>query len=104
MASLLVLSSKASAESKVIIFDFISQLAVLETVDSAVVVVDVWSGTDENPSSMLSGDPVPANTQVSQYITDGVPGVIYKITCTATSSNGQVLVMIAYLPVVDDLL
>lgn len=74
-------------------FEFRWQLASGETISSAVWTVTVLSGTDANPSAMLSGAAVIAGSRVSHLIIGGVVGVKYCIECKATTSAGQEIVL-----------
>jgi hypothetical protein len=80
-------------------FNFISDLAVGETISGATVVATVWSGNDPSPSAIISGAASISGTIVTQKLTAGVAGNIYAVTCTATTSAGQTLVRSAYLVV-----
>ena len=70
-------------------FDFISALAVGETLVTATVVATVYSGVDPAPAAILSGAPTISGTTVLQSVTGGVVGCIYGLTCTVTTSLGQ---------------
>lgn len=93
---------KSSGETRVITFDFISQLAVGETISTQSVAAAVWSGVDANPSAVISGTATATGTKVMQAVTGGVVGTIYKLTCTITTSLGQTLRIFTYLPIVDN--
>jgi hypothetical protein len=85
-------------------FDFISSLQPGETISTQVVAVSVYTGTDSNPSALISGSAAIQNvTQVWQRLTGGVLGVIYELLCTITTSLGQTLTLSAYLAVIPDL-
>ena len=94
--------TKYVGETKKLVFDFISLLASGETISTQVVAAAVWSGVDATPSSLISGSATASGTKVTQAVTDGVAGVIYKLTCTITTSAGQTLILIGYLPVLTD--
>jgi hypothetical protein len=74
-------------------FDFTDLLATGETVQSAAVTCSVIHGTDPAASSMVQGTPTVQSPKVSIFIVDGVEGVIYRLKCIATTSNGQDLVL-----------
>jgi hypothetical protein len=85
-------------------FDFISVLAVSETISTATLTASVYSGNDPAPSALLSGGGIIQNvTQVAQLFTGGVLGVIYEILCKITTSLGQTLSQVAYLAIIPDL-
>lgn len=92
--------SKTSAETKLLTFDFSSDLGAGETLSSAVASCVVWSGTDSAPSSMISGALAISGGLITQLFTGGVAGVIYIISMLATTSLGQVIPKTGYLAVV----
>lgn len=91
------LDVKIPASDYSAIFDFAQDLTVGETVSSASVTAAVYSGTDPTPSAILNGAPVASGKQVAQLTTGGILGTTYYITCTATTSLGQVLTRAGYL-------
>lgn len=101
-----IIPPKASTAQLFISFNFVSELSAADQLDSATVTASVWSGTDSNPSAIISGVVVFSfnNKIASQKIIGGVPGVIYLLTCTAVSlTSGQTFVqtgLLAILPAV----
>lgn len=84
-------------------FDFISVMAVGETIATQVVTASVYSGNDPAPAALISGAAAVQNvTQVVQLFAAGVLGVIYKLLCTITTSLGQTLEQVAYLAIIPD--
>ncbi len=100
MTSRVIHASKAVGETKKLTFDFLSELGVTETISSAPVTAAVFSGTDATPSAIVSGSSSISGSVVTQAITAGTAGVTYLLTCTATTSASQVLIIQAYLSVV----
>ncbi len=100
--SRIIFDSRPPSEKRTEKFNFLSRLAPGETVDSAVITVLVESGVDPIPSDILSGSLSIASPIVSQDFLDGVVGVIYKVTCSAETSLGQVLQLAGYMAVVQD--
>lgn len=96
--------SKLAGSTLTINFDFISNLAVSETISTQVVTATVYSGTDANPSAMISGSASASGTIVSQSVTGGVEGVVYYLKCTITTSTGQTLVQTGFLAVVPNVI
>lgn len=82
------------AERRRIGFDFSAELVNYPdvTIESATMSATVVSGTDPNPSSILTGSVQVDGAQIFQMREGGVTGVTYKIRCEATLSDGQVLV------------
>lgn len=97
--SMVLLLPKQTGETATYAFDFISRLAVGETITSQSVAATVYSGVDPTPSNIISGSATVSGTIVSQKITGGVAGTIYKLVSTATTSAGQTLQLVGYLPV-----
>lgn len=84
---------KLSGSTEQEIFDFISRLAIGETISSATVTASVYTGVDASPSAILSGSASISGTQVTQMVTAGVVGVIYQLSCAATTSAGKILLL-----------
>ena len=93
------LMPKDSTEIKKYIFDFISRLAIGETISTQVVTASVYSGTDTTPSAIVSGVATASGTRVTQTIVGGVLGNIYQLICTITTSTGQTLTLSAFLAI-----
>jgi flagellar biosynthesis protein FliR len=101
--SRIVTASKKVGETISISFNFISNLAVSENLNTATVTCTVYSGVDASPSSVISGAASVSGTSIIQLITGGVAGVIYKLLCTATTFAGQILQLVTYLAIIPDL-
>lgn len=100
--SRIIIPPKMQGAVDTIVFDFASLLGIGETISTKSVAASVYSGTDASPSSIISGAASSSGTQVSQLITGGVVGVIYKLLCTITTSAGETLQLSAFLAVVPD--
>lgn len=94
--------SKLSGETVTLTFPF--TLPEGATISSATVVASVYSGTDSNPSAILSGSDSTSGSNILQKVTGGVEGVIYQLLCSATLSDGQILQLAGYLAVTPALL
>jgi len=101
--SRVIFSPKLASSTETYTFDFTSRLAPTETISTASCTVQVYSGVDGSPSSMLSGSAAISGAQVGQLLTSGVAGVIYEILCSAHTSVGQTLYLSAYLAVIPEL-
>lgn len=99
---MILLQPKTPGTTEKVVFDFISHLAVGETISTQIVAATVWSGVDANPSAIVSGAATASGTKVTQAITGGVAGTIYKLVCTITTSGSQTLQMLGYLAIVAD--
>ena len=96
-------ATKLVGATRAVVFEFLGELVAGETLSTATVTAAVYSGTDASPSSLISGSASASGTQVSQKLTGGVEGVIYKLTCTITTSAGNTLVKTGFLAVIPDL-
>ena len=94
---------KLVGATRAVVFEFLGELVAGETLSTATVTAAVYCGTDASPSSLISGSASASGTQVSQKLTGGVEGVIYKLTCTITTSAGNTLVKTGFLAVIPDL-
>lgn len=92
-----IFQSKPPTDTKNFYFDFTGDLAIAETISTQVVTATVWSGTDANPSAVISGSASASGDVVTQKITAGVEGVTYRLLCTITTSGGQTLTRAGYL-------
>jgi hypothetical protein len=100
--SRVTLEGKLASETVTETFDFLSRLAVGETLSTATVTASVYSGTDASPSAIVSGSATISGSKVTQKITAGTLGVVYKLMCTVTTSTSQLLVLAAFLVIVPD--
>jgi len=94
------LEPKRAAEKIEAVFDFSTQVAVGETVDSATTVSTLYSGTDAAPGDVVSGATSISGGQVTQLLIGGVAGNVYLITCTAVTDAPETLIRTAYLVVI----
>lgn len=84
-------------------WDFSPQMAAGEVINSASVAASVYTGVDAAPAAIISGVASFTTTVVSQKVTAGVVGVIYKLLCTAITNLGQTIQIAAFMTVVPDL-
>lgn len=94
-----IFDPKYMGETKNYVFDFISQLALGETLDTAEVTATVYAGDDDAPEDIVNGAANISNEQVSQSFTGGVIGVTYFVVCEVTTSEDQTLRLGAYLAI-----
>mgnify|MGYP001559642657 CR=1 FL=1 len=97
-----IIEGKGVNETRIETFDFTSRLSAAETISTASVSATVYSGTDATPSAVVSGSSTIAGQKVTQKLTGGTLGVIYKLVCTITTSLGQTLLLSAFLAIVPD--
>ena len=91
---------KRPTELGPVTFDFSQSLAAGETISTQVVAATVYSGTDANPSAIISGAATVSGKVVSQKLTGGVSGVLYQLVCTITTSAGNTFTQDSYFAVV----
>ena len=92
-------SYKITNESELFTFDYSPVLGAGENILSATCSVQVMSGTDSSPSSILTGSPFISGSLVSQRISNGVSEVTYRITMTATTDKTNIYTVVGDLPV-----
>jgi hypothetical protein len=95
-------SPKRTGETIALTFDFVNVLGSTETISSATWSVEVVEGVDASPSNMIQGSETVIATKVSQLITGGIDGVVYRMVCQADTSTGQEIQGTALLAVKDD--
>lgn len=92
---------KLIGESELFSFDYSQVIQPAETISSAVCTVIVMNGTDSNPSSILSGNPVISGSKVSQRVLGGISEVTYRLEMQATTSYGNIITVVGDLPIYD---
>ena len=98
----IVVSSKLTGDTVPVTFDYLSRLQTGDTISSAAFGASVFSGVDASPSSIISGSATISGSKVTQKITGGVAGTIYKINGVAITAAGYTLTLIGYMPVIAD--
>lgn len=93
----LIFPPKRQGETANYEFDFLSSLAIGETISTQSVAASVFTGVDASPSSIISGSATASGSIVTQKLTAGVVGVVYTLICTITTSASQTLQLAAYL-------
>ena len=93
-------SYKLTTENEQFTFDFSPVLGSTETISSATCTVTVKEGTDPTPSSIKVGSPSISGTKVTQRISAGLDGVIYRLETSATTSLSNVYTIVADLQVI----
>ena len=96
-------SYKITTENEQFTFDFSTVMSTSETISSATSAVEVVSGTDASPNTILVGTPVASGQQVAQRIYNGLDGVIYRIEITIITSLANTYSLVADLPVLSPL-
>ena len=92
--------SKFVEETIILSHDYVNLLASGETISTVEWDVSVVSGTDASPNAMKSGAVSISGSKVSQKIIGGLVGVTYRQKAKATTSQGQILVLVADIDVV----
>lgn len=99
-----LLPSKQVVDTISSIYPFQDVMTFGEVITGAVCSVIVYTGTDGNPSLILSGTPNFSSSgglSVTQNLTAGLSGVIYQIVCTVVTSLSNTFVKNAYLAVIN---
>jgi len=99
----IIIPAKRQGETLNQQFDFLSQLAVGETISTKVTTCTVFTGVDASPSSVINGAASNSGSIVTQSITGGIVGVVYILVCTITTSLSQTIKLAGYLYVEPDL-
>ena len=99
-ATHIIFDPKLTGATEPYVFPFTSMLASTETISAAAVTAEVYSGTDATPSAIISGAASISGSEVTQKITAGTVGVIYKLTCTMNTSLNYTRIMTAFLAVI----
>jgi hypothetical protein len=87
-------------ETKLVPFNFSSDLASGETISTKAVTATVYSGTDASPSAVISGSATSSGAIVTQKVIGQTLGVIYELLCEITTSLGQTLRQVGLLAVI----
>lgn len=100
----LIRPSKKMSEVHIFPADFTNQLGVGEFIvsNSGVLQVLVFTGVDPTPNNILLGLPTYVGNVVTQKLQQGVPGVVYRVVLTTTTSTGRHLTLETYLAVLPD--
>lgn len=93
--------SKRSDETVILSIDFKNVLRGASIASAVEWTVTVESGTDPNPSNILSGIASYAGTEATHKIVGGVDGVTYALLIGVTTDNGQTLKLLATLTIDD---
>jgi len=86
-------TAKRVGETEIFSVDYAALLGDGVTITGATWTVSVKRGTDATPNAMVSGSASIAGSVVSQKLTGGVAGVSYWPICTATTSDGQTIIL-----------
>jgi len=92
---------KLLGETKLFSVDFADVLGTA-TISTKTVTATTYSGTDASPSSIVSGSASSSGSIVSQMITAGTLGVIYKLLWAITTSDSQTLQKATFLAISAD--
>lgn len=102
MTNRIIQDIKPPTDTRSLTFDFTSEMTIGETISTKSVAATVFSGTDANPSAIISGAATSSGQQVFQLVTAGVLGVVYTLLCTITTSAGQTLTQACYLAIMKE--
>lgn len=98
---LVVLPPKSPLATIASQWDFSSLLTQGQSISGVITTATVWTGADTNPAGIFGSGTISGLIYILP-LTGGVTGTIYKITATATASDGQHVTLIGYLAIVAD--
>ncbi len=95
------LPSKLPSDARIVSASFAigNDIAPGETILSAQWNSTVETGNDPNAQAMISGAATISGNTVSQLVVGGLRGNLYALSCTATTSLGQVITKVGYMEV-----
>lgn len=102
MATLVVLPSKRKLDTQQYVIDFSNILYAGDSIASATVVVRLFTGYDPVPQAILFGAFTQTDTSITQKVTAGVPGVIYELVTTVTTTLGYIHVIVSRLAILPE--
>lgn len=91
-----LLPVKDPADSVLIRFDFSRTTASVVSATASAAVLD---GVDATPGDLITGSPIINGPFVDQRVSGGIDGVNYGLSVTASTVDGDTLVLAAMLPV-----
>jgi hypothetical protein len=94
------LNAKAVGATYVEFWDFISLMAIGETVSTATLQISLVSGTVDDSASILNGPAVPDGQRVLQSLKGGTAGQTYEIRCKVQSNLANSYTLASFLAVV----
>lgn len=94
-----IFPSLQSGETVTLSFDFSSRMTVGQTISTAAMSVELFSGIDAAPAALLSGSPSISGAIVTHKVAPTLPGNVYDVQCAASLATGQVLIMGGYVAV-----
>ena len=92
--------AKYADSTKSYVFDFTSQLGIGETISTAVLSAASFSAA--SGATITLGTRVISGPRVSVPVSAGTEGAVFLVRCEITTSDGQTLVQVAYLPVIPE--
>ena len=91
---------KPSASTESYSVDFTDAIPAGDSISTKSVSASTYSGTDASPSAIISGSASSSGTIVTQKVTAGTEGVMYKLTWTVVTANALTLVKTGFLAIV----
>lgn len=86
-------SNKYKDESIPLAFNLVRRLEKDETIEEALFsIISVGKIVDEDPDTMLTGEPIISDSIVKVWVDAGIEGATYQLVCKVTTSNGRILV------------
>lgn len=104
MTTLVVLPAKRRIDVQQYTISFANVLNTGDTISSATVAVRLFTGVDSQPELILFEAFVQTDYTITQKIQEGIPGVIYELVITVTTTLGYIHTITARLAILPDLI
>lgn len=104
MTTLVVLPAKRRIDVQQYTISFVNVLNTGDTISSATVAVRLFTGVDSQPELILFEAFVQTDYTITQKIQEGIPGVIYELVITVTTTLGYIHTITARLAILPELL
>jgi hypothetical protein len=102
--SLVIFPVKPQDETRLVTVDFVGRMSPTDSIVAANCWVEMHGGVDFKPSAILSGVASWSGTEVSQMVTLGEIGNIYRLSFQVTTAQGQTLQMSGFLVIIPDVI
>lgn len=83
---------KAPVEQIPLVYNFYSLMQFGEVIEAGAVSITVESGTDPNPDAMLEGACTVSDHEVTQIVSGGIPGNVYRVAMSARTDTDCIYV------------
>jgi hypothetical protein len=102
--SLVIFNNKPQDDTRLVTVDFVGRIPPGDYITSVSTWIEMADGVDFTPQALLKGAPVFDGTEVSQMITAGIIGNIYRLSFIANTARGQSLQLSGFIVVHPDVI